>query len=1576
MTFLYFSLLRINKVCFFIIIAFLLFHSIVYAQHMPFVNEKKQQMETKQQNFTSFSGRIKSNYLDQWKLENKGAFEQHPEYGTMPFNAPNADLVEVFNKRGIDYRYFIKPNKLEEFYIQQALGDLHYRKDGNWVTIDHHLLNKGNGIFIAEQQNEPVGFNTNSKVSYILTPQGKVIFNQWKLFGVNDSNVEVLIAEANWDSYTAGEDGLYISNIFPGIDASMTVMRGAIKTNFYVKKLHFESYKNLIFRDAFDINESKGNLQFSNLANQSQGAGKVELVANNKSVIEIGEAVAYIKNKAKEQLYFPIYKLSSNNLGIIIPVNWLATSLLQGEVIIDPLVTSTNSLAQASIAGSRYNASCNFTQSCDYTLAVNTPVAAVFTDILINFDYIAQGICWREDGATRFTLGGCVSPNTPGFYWFCNDPNPGICTGSNVSVFSELSSCLPAPSCIATPLNFGLKFYRSCYGTTVGCSNTCIGAASPWNVVVQGQTVGFTNIAPNQFSVSATSVCEGQNITCTSLGSQNGIGPYNINWSLSPTGIPSIGTGSPAVINFPTAGAYTLYCIVTDACGQSTSANKAITITPPPAAPTVTSPITYCQNVSALILTAIGSNLEWFTVPVGGSPTGAPTPATGVPGTTSYYVQQTVGGCVSSRAQIDIIVNALPTFGGGASTTPASCGASDGAVTGLTVSGYGTITYEWSNSVPLIVSTSTTDANLSNQPAGNYSLTATDANGCSSTYGPVVINSASPPSIPVVITPINYCLGATALVLTATGTSLLWYTLPVGGVGSAAAPTPSTAIVGTTSYYVSQTVSGCESARIQIDVIINNAPSAPIVTSPVNICQGAIASTLTAAGVALLWYTVPTGGVGNATAPTPSTTITGGVSYYVSQTTGGCESPRAEIIVQINAAPVISGSPVVTPSSCGLSDGDITGLTASGNGILTYSWTNVSSVIVSTSTTTADLNNQPAGTYILTVTDAGGCSSASSGLIITNASPPAAPTVTTPVFYCIGASTNQLTAIGANLLWYTVPVGGVGSVAAPTPSSAIAATVSYYVSQTVSGCESPLAQIDVTITPPPAAPNVISPVNLCLGGQSSVLAAQGTNLLWYTVPVGGTSSSTAPLPSTNSVGTTSYYVSEVNNGCESARAQIDVIVSPLPAAPVVISPISYCEGAISLPLTATGTNLLWYTSQVGGVGVSNLTPQTTLVVDTSYYVSQTIAGCESPRSEIIVIINPGVTPIVSITSTDPNVCEGELISFSAIVNDAGANPGLQWLLNGNPIAGQTGLNYSTTQLSGNAIISIQVNSTAVCAAPAQIVSNVITLNITPNVAPLVSIFAAPNSVCSGQQITITASPIFGGASPNYIFRLNGVTIQQGPLNTCSSSQFNNDDLVTVIMNSNYTCLIGSNTAVSNIITIEIAPPPAVEATASLDTIIKGQSVLLTGSTASNALFLWEPATHLVCDICQTTNATPQESTTYLLTITDINTGCIGYDSVKVYVTNEFNIFVPTAFSPNQDGVNDDLYVRGIGIKSFTLDIFDRWGAKIFTTSDQTIYWDGNQNDKPVVTGVYTYYLRYEKYDGTFDEEKGNITLSR
>ena len=392
--------------------------------------------------------------------------------------------------------------------------------------------------------------------------------------------------------------------------------------------------------------------------------------------------------------------------------------------------------------------------------------------------------------------------------------------------------------------------------------------------------------------------------------------------------------------------------------------------------------------------------------------------------------------------------------------------------------------------------------------------------------------------LPTATSPINYCQNAAATALQATGTNLLWYTAATGGTGSVTAPIPSTTTIGSTTYYVTQTIGSCESARLPIVVNVTANTPAPAVNSPVNYCLNATAVALTASGTNLLWYTGPTGGSGSATAPVPSTTAVGSISYYVSQTQSCGESPRAVIVVNVSAVP-------------------------------------------------------------------------------------AAPTVSSPVMYCQNVTAAALTATGNNLLWYTGPTGGTGTATAPIPSTTTAGSTTWYVSQSNNGCESPRASITVTVNPAPQAPAVTSPVTYCQHATAVALTATGNNLLWYAAATGGTGSATAPVPSTATAGSTNYYVTQTTGNCESQRAVITVTVTGLPAAPVVTSPVTYCQNAVAVPLTATGTTLRWYTVPTGGTaGTTAPTPSTATAGTTAYYVSQSNNCGEGARAAINVTVTP------------------------------------------------------------------------------------------------------------------------------------------------------------------------------------------------------------------------------------------------------------------------------------------------------------------------------------------------------------------
>jgi large repetitive protein len=496
--------------------------------------------------------------------------------------------------------------------------------------------------------------------------------------------------------------------------------------------------------------------------------------------------------------------------------------------------------------------------------------------------------------------------------------------------------------------------------------------------------------------------------------------------------------------------------------------------------------------------------------------------------------------------------------------------------------------------------------------------------------------NASPPA-PTVTAAVALCQGATATQLTATGTNLLWYTAATGGTGSATAPTPSTTNTGVTMYYVSQTIGGCESPRALITVTVNAVLGLPGVTTPVTYCQAATAVPLSATGTGILWFTNPTGGTGTATAPTPVTTNVGTTPYYVSQTLGTCEGPRAVINVTIEATPA---APLVTTPITYCQNATSTGLAATGTNLLWYAnATGGTGTITIPFPATSSVGST---TYYVSQT-VGNCESPRAAIVVNVIAPPPAPSASSPITYCEGnIATALTTTTGTSLLWYTVASGGTGSTTAPTPVTTTASSITYYVSQSVGSCESQRTAILVIVKPTPNAPTVTSPIGLCQNTTTTALAASGTNLLWYTVATAGTSSTTAPIPSTTTAGNTTYYVSQTVNGCESQRTPILVSVIATPTAPIVTATVGYCQGATAIALVATGTNLLWYTTATGGTGSTTApTPLTTALGSTNYYVSQSTAptgGCEGPRALITVTVS--TTPSAPVVNPTETYCQG------------------------------------------------------------------------------------------------------------------------------------------------------------------------------------------------------------------------------------------------------------------------------------------------------------------------------------------------
>jgi gliding motility-associated-like protein len=105
-------------------------------------------------------------------------------------------------------------------------------------------------------------------------------------------------------------------------------------------------------------------------------------------------------------------------------------------------------------------------------------------------------------------------------------------------------------------------------------------------------------------------------------------------------------------------------------------------------------------------------------------------------------------------------------------------------------------------------------------------------------------------------------------------------------------------------------------------------------------------------------------------------------------------------------------------------------------------------------------------------------------------------------------------------------------------------------------------------------------------------------------------------------------------------------------------------------------------------------------------------------------------------------------------------------------------------------------------------------------------------------------------------------------------------------------------------------------------------------------------------------------------------GCVISDSVRLLIQDE-ELLIPTAFSPNKDGSNDIFRVKNTNLSQFQLQVFNRWGEKVFETTDADEGWDGTFRDEPQELGVYVWKAEY-KLNGAPSVKfaSGNLTLVR
>ncbi|MBS1644495.1 MAG: choice-of-anchor J domain-containing protein, partial [Bacteroidetes bacterium] len=624
-------------------------------------------------------------------------------------------------------------------------------------------------------------------------------------------------------------------------------------------------------------------------------------------------------------------------------------------------------------------------------------------------------------------------------------------------------------------------------------------------------------------------------------------------------------------------------------------------LSPKPPAPIVSNNGPVCP-FGTLVITALdsvtGYNGRTFSLsgPFSGSPiTGDTTGIFTITNMTAanagtYTVTITNGAFVSNPTTTTVVVYPTPTAIATTNiVTPSSCLSGNGSftITGLEPNKSYVLRYRMG-------AVNQTPVNITSNAAGNYVLaglnpgiydsirvTSLAPSNCTSNYitTQTIVPAPNPPPTPVINATNPVCPGSTLSLSVSNvlaGATYSWLAPnplvnPLSTSGATATRTNmSNALDGVYSAKVTVTATGCSS--IGTVSVTTSQPDPKPLTFRRTYCQYEtpvpIVAQTTIPGAVLTYYTVPIGGVGSTTAPTPSTLVPGVTKYYVSQTKT-CESLRDTVYILVNPTPLPPTTNNAKLEYCQYETASP--LSASGTNILWFT-TPTGGTGSATAPTPSTL---VPGTYHFYASQTsnylGGHSCESNRLMFTVVvkPKPAPPGVTSPFNLCQGDPIVPLTAVGQNLLWYTVANGGVGVPVAPLPNTGYEDSFQYYVTQTVLGCESDRALMKVIVNYKPNGILSASTYNVCQGEIDSFFyfgnARPDAEYNWYAsitaTFLSGKGTRGPVVISFDTSGTSYVRLTIDNKGCISDLITAPITVRPLPKFNFV-QPQDACENQL------------------------------------------------------------------------------------------------------------------------------------------------------------------------------------------------------------------------------------------------------------------------------------------------------------------------------------------------------------------------------------------------------------------------------
>jgi gliding motility-associated-like protein len=962
----------------------------------------------------------------------------------------------------------------------------------------------------------------------------------------------------------------------------------------------------------------------------------------------------------------------------------------------------------------------------------------------------------------------------------------GSCTGSATVVASGGNGTYtyawtPSGGTAATATGLCAGTYTCTISSPVGCSITSVFTITQPPVITATQS---------QTNVLCNGGCNG---TATVVAS-GGNGTYTYAWA--PSG------GTAATATGLCAGTYT--CTISSPAGCSIT--KTFTITQPPVmAATSTTTQATCGNPNGSATVTASGGVGPYTyswAPSGGNSA----TATGLSAGSYTCTITDANGCTFTKT-VSITNAGSPTATITASTNVTCFGGNNGSATVSASGGTGPYTYAWAPS-------GGNAATASSLAANTYTVTVTDANGCS-TIATVTITQ--PPVITATQSQTNVlCNGGcngTATVVASGGNGTYTYSwAPSGGT----AATASALCAGTYTCTISSPA-GCSITKT---FTITQPTAVTATQSQVNVSCNAgtngSATVVASGGTPGYTYSwAPSGGTG-ATA----TGLAAGTYTCTITDANGCTITKSFTITQ--PTPITATSSTVT-ATCGNPNGSATVVPSGGVGPYTYSW-------APSGGTGATATGLSAGSYTCTITDANGCVITKTVTIINAGSPTATISASTNIL-CNGGNNGSATVTASGgtgpYTYAWTPTGGTGATASSLTANTYTVTVT-----DANGCSTTAT---VTLTQPPllAATAVSTPV-LCNGGTTgtaTVTASGGTPGYTYSwAPSGGTGATASGL----AAGTYTCTVTDAN-GC-TRTASITVTQPTAVTATTATTPV-LCNGGSTGTTSVTasgGTPAYTYSwAPSGGTGSS----ATGLTAGTYTCTITDANGCSITKT--ITVTQP--TAIAATSTTVTATCGNP--NGSATVTPSGGTPGYtySWAPSGGTGATATGLaagTYTCTITDANSC-TFTTSVTIINAG-----------------SPTATISASTNILCFGGNngsATVTAS---GGTGP--------YTYAWAPIGGTGST-------ASLLTANTYTVTVTDANGCSATASITLTQPPALTASAtSTPVLCNGGNTGTATVTASGGVgpytYAWAPSGGTG------STATGLTATTYTCTVTDAN-GC-------------------------------------------------------------------------------------------------------